>query len=353
MARTFPILESDNMPITSPVRTAAAAPERSSEGRAVEARALGRRFGEREALRDVSFGVAPGEMVSLLGPNGGGKTTLFRILATLLPASTGDAFVFGRSVTSDPYGVRRRIGVVFQKPSLDLKLTVMENLIHHGHLHGLHGRPLRARAKEMLAALSLADRARDLVSSLSGGLARRVELAKGLLHRPDLLLLDEPSTGLDPAARRDFMSLLQELKKRDGVTVLLTTHFLEEADRSDRVGILDRGRLVAEGPPGELRSQIGGDVVTLAASDPEALRLKIEARFGVAASVVHGDVRVEAPRGHEFIRNAVEAWPNEIAAASFGRPTLEDVFVHLTGRTLSADEEEPSGADLRHGKAGR
>jgi len=196
----------------------------------------------------------------------------------------------------------------------------------------------------MLAGLGLADRAGDFVSALSGGLARRVELAKALLHRPDLLLLDEPSTGLDPAARRDFMSLLSELKRRDGVTVLLTTHFLEEAERADRVGILDRGRLVAEGGPGDLRSRIGGDVVTLATPDPAKLALEIQERFGVAATIVNDAVRVEAPRGHEFLKSAVDAFADQILSATFGRPTLEDVFVHLTGHRLSEDGEPSPSA---------
>jgi ABC-2 type transport system ATP-binding protein len=332
------------MPIPSSVTSPTRRPAGSDAGaKAVEVRALGRRYGEREALAGVSFTVDRGAMVALLGPNGGGKTSLFRILATLLPASSGDAFVFGRSVTEHPGAVRRRIGVVFQKPSLDPKLTVMENLIHHGHLHGLSGRSLRDRAAEMLAGLGLSDRARDFVSALSGGLARRVELAKGLLHRPDLLLLDEPNSGLDPAARRDFMTLLSDLKRRDGVTVLLTTHFLEEAERADRVGILDRGRLVAEGAPGELRSRIGGDVVTLATSDPAGLAALVTGRFGVAAAVVHGAVRIEAPRGHELLRDAVEAFSDRILSATFGRPTLDDVFVDLTGHRLSEDEEPASG----------
>jgi ABC-2 type transport system ATP-binding protein len=312
---------------------------------AVEVRSLARRFGARPALDDVSFAVAPGEMVAVLGPNGSGKTTLFRILATLLPATGGDALIFGRSVASDAGGVRRRIGVVFQKPSLDSRLTVLENLIHHGHLHGLSGKDLRDRCSAMLSSLGVADRAGDLVLSLSGGLARRVELAKGLIHRPDLLLLDEPNTGLDPTARRDFISLLDGLKKREGVTVLLTTHFLEEADRSDRVVILDRGRLVADGAPASLRSRIGGDVVTLSAPDPARLRDDIASRFGVSAVEVHGDLRVETRGGHEFIRNVVEAFPDAITSAAFGRPTLEDLFIHLTGRRLSDEGDAPGAPD--------
>ena len=314
---------------------------------AVEVAALARSYGEREALRGVSFSVSPGEIFALLGPNGGGKTTLFRILSTALPPSGGEARIFGRSVVSEAGEVRRHLGVVFQRPALDARLTAMENLQHAGHLYGLHGRPLRERAAAALARLGVADRARDLVGALSGGLARRVELAKAILHAPRLLLLDEPSTGLDPAARLDFMSILADLRARDGATVVLTTHFLEEADRSDRVAILDAGRLVAVGAPGDLRSQIGGDVVTLETPDAPGLAARIAERFGVPAAVVNGAVRLEAPRGHEFLRDAVEAFGGQIRSASFGRPTLEDVFVHHTGRRLFADETEGDKEERR------
>jgi ABC-2 type transport system ATP-binding protein len=314
---------------------------------AVETAGLGRRYGAEAALRDVTFAVAPGEIFAVLGPNGGGKSTLFRILATLLPPTEGEASVLGHGVASEPDRVRALIGVVFQMPALDPKLTVRENLLHHGHLHGLWGRGLRRRAEEAIALFGLAGRERDEVRTLSGGLARRVELAKALLHRPRLLLLDEPSTGLDPAARLDFMDLLRGLRDRDAVTVLLTTHFLEEADRADRVAILDRGRLVALGTPDALRSQVGGDVVTLRAADPAALRAKIADRFGVRASIVNGSVRAETPRGHELLGRAVEAFPDEILHASFGRPTLEDLFVRLTGRRLGDGAAEGAEGPAR------
>ncbi|MEK7338114.1 MAG: ATP-binding cassette domain-containing protein, partial [candidate division NC10 bacterium] len=211
-------------------------------------------------------------------------------------------------------------------------------LRHHGHLSGLHGGALRNPAQGMLAGLGLADRAADLVETLSGGLQRRTELAKGLLHRPDLLLLDEPSTGLDPGARRDFMAYLHQLRAEDGVTVLLTTHFIEEAERCDRVGILQRGRLVATGTPEELKGRIGGDVVVVRATDPEGLRRKIRDRFGAEAALVEGTLRLERPRGHEFARELVEAFSGEIQGVTFGKPTLEDVFIHLTGHRFWGDE---------------
>ncbi len=309
-----------------------------TETPAVEVEDLRHLYGSRQALAGVSFRVSRGEIFGFLGPNGGGKTTLFKILSTLMPATGGTVRILGRDLDREPRAVRMRLGVVFQRPSLDPKLTVAENLRHHGHLYGLQGGALRRQAQGVLARLGLADRAADLVETLSGGLQRRTELAKGLLHRPDLLLLDEPSTGLDPGARRDFMAYLHQLRAEDGVTVLLTTHFIEEAERCDRVGILQRGRLVATGTPEELKGRIGGDVVVVRATDPEGLRKKIRDRFGAEAALVEGTLRLERPRGHEFARELVEAFSGEIQGVTFGKPTLEDVFIHLTGHRFWGDE---------------
>jgi ABC-2 type transport system ATP-binding protein len=305
---------------------------------AVEVEDLRHLYGSRQALAGVSFRVSRGEIFGFLGPNGGGKTTLFKILSTLMPATGGTVRVLGWDLAREARAVRMRLGVVFQRPSLDPKLTVAENLRHHGHLYGLHGGALRNQAQGMLARLGLADRAADLVETLSGGLQRRTELAKGLLHRPDLLLLDEPSTGLDPGARRDFMAYLHKLRAEDGVTVLLTTHFIEEAERCDRVGILQQGRLVATGTPEELKRRIGGDVVVVRAKDPEGLRRKIRDRFGAEPALVEGTLRLERPRGHEFARELVEAFSGEVQGVTFGKPTLEDVFIHLTGHRFWGDE---------------
>jgi len=289
-------------------------------------------YGERRALDDISFAIASREMFALLGPNGGGKTTLFKLLATLVPLRTGNVRMLGSDLRGDTIALRRRLGVVFQHPSVDGKLTVAENLVHHGRLYGLHGTQLGKRAAAMLERVGLTARSSDLVETLSGGLRRRVELAKALLHQPELLILDEPSTGLDPTARREFMNYLADLRDHDGLTVVLTTHHMEEAERCDRIGVLDQGRLVALAAPGELKSQVGGDVVVIRALEPERLRSKIEQRLRVKSVLVDGLLRIERPRGHEFIRDVVEAFGAEIESVTFGKPTLEDVFVHLTGR---------------------
>ena len=300
---------------------------------------LTHRYGDRVALNNVSLTVQRGEIFGLLGPNGGGKTTLFRILSTLLPPQTGQVRVFDCDVVAQRNAVRRQIGVVFQSPSLDKKLTVLENLRHHGHIFGLRGEPLRQRITDLLQRFGLADRANELTETLSGGLRRRVEIARGLLHKPTLLLLDEPSTGLDPRVRREVSDYLVELRDRDGVTVLVTTHIMEEAERCDRLAILDRGQVVALDRPATLKDRVGGDVVSVRAHDPVKLSTQIESRFAVKAGVVDHVIRIERARGHEFVPALVEAFPGEIEAVSVGKPTLEDAFIHLTGHRF--EDAEP------------
>ena len=249
----------------------------TSQVSALEAEGLGFSYGERKALTDVSFSIARGEVFGFLGPNGGGKTTLFRLLSTLIPIQSGRARVLGRDLAGDTIEIRRKMGVVFQHPSVDGKLTVLENLQHHGRLYGISGRRLKERAAAMLESLGLSSRSGDLVEKLSGGMRRRVELAKAMLHQPELLLLDEPSTGLDPMARREFFGHLEQLSGRDSVTIVLTTHHMEEAERCDRIAMLHQGRLVACAAPGELKSQVGGDVVVINAAAPRTAATETDA----------------------------------------------------------------------------
>ncbi|HLQ76832.1 MAG TPA: ABC transporter ATP-binding protein [Terriglobia bacterium] len=309
-----------------------------SKDTAVQVDQLSHQYGTRKALNNVSFEVPRGEIFALLGPNGGGKTTLFKILSTALTPSVGTAKVMGFDIRTQANDVRQRIGIVFQNPSLDKKLTVLENLRYHGQLYGLRGRDLTDRVNEMMDRLMIADRAGNLVETLSGGLARRVELAKGLLHRPEVLILDEPSVGLDPGARRDLWLYLQKLREKEGVTILVTTHLVDEGDRSDHVLVLNLGQVVAFGTPDSLKREIGGDVIAITSKDPESLNTAIRDKFKIQPTILNGTLRVEKQQGHTFISHVVDAFPDLIDAVSMSRPTLEDVFIARTGHRFWEDQ---------------
>lgn len=305
------------------------------------------------ALDHVSLAVEPGEIFGILGPNGGGKTTLFRIIATMLRPSSGAVQVFGHDVRREPAQVRRQLGVVFQAPSLDVKLTARENLTHQGHLYGLRGSDLRHRIDAWLDRVGLSDRADDFAETFSGGMRRRVELAKALLHEPRLLLLDEPATGLDLGARRDVWRHLTRLRDEQGVTAALTTHLMDEADHCDRLAIISHGKLVAIDTPGKLKATIGGDVITIRPRDEgESALLQLLARiteqFGpwrgrLAPTIIDGAVHLEKEHGPAFVAQLGSALAGEIHSITVGQPTLEDVFLHLTGATFDeADRGEPA-----------
>ncbi|MFY9911609.1 MAG: ATP-binding cassette domain-containing protein, partial [Candidatus Sulfotelmatobacter sp.] len=306
-------------------------------------------YENRTALNGVSFDVRPAELFGLLGPNGSGKTTLFRILSTLMIPTSGRAVIMGCDAALEPARLRRQIGVVFQAQSVDLKLTAFENLWHQGHLYGLRGASLNARIQEVLSRVGLADRAKELVETFSGGMQRRIELAKGLLHHPGVLLLDEPTTGLDPGARRDLWQYLQMLRDEEHVSVLVTTHLMEEAERCDRLAIMNEGNVVALGTPAELKSEIGGDVVLLdAAHDPALLAEQIRERFHVGTTVLENQVRIERENAHRFVTEVVEAFPGEIEALSISKPALEDVFIRRTGHKFwSEKDQEQSNSEGR------
>ena len=298
------------------------------------------RYGDRVAVNDLCLRMPPGIIFALLGPNGGGKTTLFRLLSTLIPLQSGNISILGLNITENANAVRHAIGVVFQAPSLDKKLTVHENLRHQSRLYGLRPPIARQRENEMLHRLGIEDRVGHLVETLSGGLRRRVELAKGLLHNPRVLLLDEPSTGLDPGARSDLWDYLGQLRDEDGVTIMLTTHLLEEAERADRIGILHAANLVAEGTPHDLRATVGGNSITIETEDPDELASLITDRFDLQSRVLGTTVRLEQPDGHRWITQLVEAFPGKIQAVTLGKPTLEDVFIDRTGHRFWSDGEE-------------
>ena len=290
-------------------------------------------YGERVAVDSLDLEIQQGEIFGFLGPNGSGKTTLFRVLSTLIPLQSGTVSILGSDLVAETLQVRQKLGVVFQAPSLDKKLSVLENLRHQAHLYGLSRTEIGQRTQQMMAALGIEDRASDLTESLSGGMRRRVELAKGMLHRPQLLLLDEPSTGLDPGARADLWHYLHSLQEQ-GVTIVLTTHLLEEAERADRIAIMDQGKLAALDTPAALQAAVGGDAITIRTEDAEALAKRIREEFACDASVIDGTVRLEQPDGHQWISRLMDTFGEDIQAITLGKPTLEDVFIDCTGHRL-------------------
>jgi len=323
-------------------------PQQQCTSPIIAVRDLLHRYENRTALNSISFEVQAAELFGLLGPNGSGKTTLFRILSTLMVPSAGTATIAGIDAVRDPGALRRKIGVVFQAQSVDPKLTARENLWHQGHLYGLRGTQLRTRINEILSRVGLLDRANDRVETFSGGMQRRIELAKGLLHHPEVLLLDEPTTGLDPGARRDLWQYLAMLRDQEHVSIIVTTHLMEEAERCDRLAILNEGNLVALGTPEALTHEIGGDVILLEARDPQVLATQIRDHFHVDAVVLDNRVRLKIENGHRFVPEVVEAFPGEIQSLSVSKPTLEDVFIHRTGHRFWNEGAESD--DTKRGK---
>ena len=299
------------------------------------------RYADRIALNSISFQVRQAELFGLLGPNGSGKTTLFRILSTLMAPSSGQIAILGHDLKADASALRRSLGVVFQSPSIDGKLTAAENLRHQGHLYGLRGAALEHRISAMLSRVGLSERSDERAEKFSGGLQRRLELAKGLLHHPSLLLLDEPTSGLDPGARRDFWQYLRTLREDQTITILVTTHLMEEAEHCDRLAILNEGKLVGLGTPAELKKEIGGDVLWLDARDGDSLAARVRSRFHLDAQVLEGQVRLECENGHRFVTDLMETFPGDIEAVSVSKPTLEDVFIHRTGHKFWTENGHP------------
>ncbi len=301
-------------------------------------------LGGRAVLDRVSFRVQPGEIFGLLGPNGSGKSTTLRVLTGLLVPEGGQILLDGQPVAAGGRRLRQGMGVVFQSASLDARLTARENLLLGAALYGITGELARSRADELLAFTALTERADHLVIQFSGGMKRRLELARALLHEPELLILDEPTTGLDERFFREVWERIELLRVQRGLTVLLTTHRAEEAERCDRVAVIDEGKVIAEDRPEALRQRLSGDVLTLEARNPEGLRAELAARLQLSARIVSGKVVLERERGHELIPRLIEALPaGRIDSLSMHRPTLSDVFVKLTGRSLHGGAAPAAG----------
>lgn len=297
------------------------------------------RYGGRDALAGVDLHVQPGCIYALLGPNGSGKTTLFRLISTLMPLQAGKITVAGADVASQPMEVRRRIGIVFQAPSLDKKLTVDENIACQGALYGLNGSALQSRRDHVLQLMRLTDRRGDFCETLSGGMKRRVELAKGMLHQPQVLLLDEPSTGLDPAARLDLWDALSEMAAA-GMTILLTTHLLEEADKADQVSILSNGQIVASGSPNMLRQELGEGLVTVVSDNPAEVERIVREEMKLDAQKVQQQIRIRSDQAADLVPMLAQRLGELAMTITIGRPSLEDVFIAKTGHRFWADQRE-------------
>ncbi len=313
---------------------------------AIEVQELVKRYGDVTAVAGIDFTVAGGEFFAFLGPNGAGKTTTINILCTLARPTSGRARVASYDVVREPDHVRQRIGIIFQDPSLDTQLTAWENLALHARVYGVPGTLWRPRAEQLLRLVELWDRRHQLVRTFSGGMKRRLELVRGLLHRPEILFLDEPTLGLDPQTRRQIWSYLETLRHETGVTLFLTTHYLEEAEQCDRVAIIDHGRIIALDTPERLKERVGRDIIVLVTVDNARAASELRARFGLQPLVVDGTLRVEVEQGDTFIPELVRQLSVPIHSISLRRPSLDDVFLALTGRQIR-DEEASSLDQLR------
>jgi ABC-2 type transport system ATP-binding protein len=296
---------------------------------------LTRRFGDRVAVDNLTLEVARGEIFGFLGPNGAGKSTTFHLLTGLLAPDSGRVLIEGQPAPPTEPRVRRRLGVVFQEPSLDEKLTALENLLLGAALYGLTGRAARTRADELLDLVELRDRAREPVERYSGGMRRRLELARVLLPRPEILIMDEPARGVDAPTQKRLWQHIEDERRARQMTVLLTTHMPEEAEHCDRIAVLDEGRMIACDALETLRRHVGGDIVTLEGDQPEEIATIAAPVCPIAPRVVDGRVVIEAPAGHVLIPRLVELFPaGRLTAVGLRRPTLGDVFSKLTGRAL-------------------
>jgi ABC-2 type transport system ATP-binding protein len=300
----------------------------------VEVKGLRKTYGAIEAVRGIDLAVEQGEIFGFLGPNGAGKTTTISILCTLVRKTAGEARVAGVEVDEDPAEIRRRIGLVFQDPSLDDQLTARENLELHGQIYGVPANVRRQRIDELLQVVELADRAKSLVRTFSGGMKRRLEIARGVLHHPQVLFLDEPTLGLDPQTRKHIWEYLHAMRKREGITLFMTTHYMDEAEFCDRIAIIDRGQIVALGTPDELKAKVGGDVITVTTERGADAAKEIAERFAVKPMVDDGALRIEVQDGAAFLPRLVRELSVPVKTVALARPSLDDVFLKLTGHAI-------------------
>jgi ABC-2 type transport system ATP-binding protein len=315
----------------------------------IETFKLTKSFNGLTAVDQLDVSVESGEIFALLGPNGAGKTTTISMLCTILKPTSGTAKVNGFDIVKEAMQVRRSIGIVFQEPSIDDRLTGRENLFMHANLYGVPASEQKNRIDSVLNLVELEDRADDLMRTYSGGMRRRLELARGLIHYPKVLFLDEPTVGLDPQTRDHVWKYIRELKIAHDITVVLTTHYMDEADRlSDRIAIMDYGRIIALDSPSKLKETLEGDVVIIKASNPDAVFSLVTEKMGLPqARIVNGTVEVTVKNGKSMLPRIVDtATQNKIFVESISlrEPNLEDVFLHYTGRTIRADSsKEPHG----------
>jgi ABC-2 type transport system ATP-binding protein len=310
-----------------------ATPE-SARATVIDVSDLSRQFGQVEAVRGVTFRVGEGEIFGFLGPNGAGKTTTIHMLCTILRPTAGQATVGGFDVVRQRSDVRRSIGLVFQNTTLDEALTAEQNLRFHAYAYGVPAQLRERRIDELLSLVELAERRRDRVRSFSGGMKRRLEIARGLLHHPRVLFLDEPTLGLDPQTRRRIWEYLAELREREGLTVFMTTHYMDEAEQCDRIAVIDHGSIVALDTPAALKRAIGGDVITITTSDAAAAASEVNARYRLAPIVTDGTVSFQVPAGGAFLPDFVRTFSQPLDAIGLRHPTLDDVFLTITGRQI-------------------
>ncbi len=304
----------------------------------INSKNLVKRFGKLEAVKGVSFGVQEGEIFGFLGPNGAGKTTTINMLCTLLAPTEGEAIVNGFNVIKERDQVRASIGLVFQEPALDDYLTAEQNLRFHAYAYSIPKEALELRMKELLEMVELWDRRKEKIDTYSGGMKRRLEIARGLLHHPKVLFLDEPTLGLDPQTRNRIWNHIHELRKRENLAIFMTTHYMDEAENCDRIAVIDYGEIVALDTPDKLKDAVGGDVVTIKTEDDEKAVRLLKNQYDLQSSQENGTIRFTVSHGEEFLPSFVSRFPVRLISIGLHRPTLEDVFLKLTGRAIREQE---------------